>query len=77
MLKTTQEHNKEIPKKRSSKALGAWFNGDIKKWYVRPGMDIEPFKKWIPRTSGRCGVYVLLQIYLLGALLNSNLRLSA
>lgn len=32
------------------KALGARFNGTVKKWYVPEGLSLEPFKKWLPVT---------------------------
>lgn len=33
--------------KEAVKALGAVFDYDLKKWFVPPGVDLTPFKKWI------------------------------
>jgi DNA helicase II / ATP-dependent DNA helicase PcrA len=30
------------------KALGAKFDWHRKAWYVEPGMDLEPFRRWLP-----------------------------
>ena len=32
--------------KDQAKNLGARWNADKKKWYVPPGVDLAPFKKW-------------------------------
>ena len=34
--------------KEEAKGLGAWWDPEIKKWFVPKGVDIRPFKKWIP-----------------------------
>jgi exodeoxyribonuclease VII large subunit len=31
------------------KKLGAKFNGGVKKWFIPPGVAIEPFAKWLPK----------------------------
>lgn len=33
--------------KEAVKALGAQFDYDAKKWFVPPGVDLTPFKKWM------------------------------
>lgn len=40
----------EVPysEKEEAKALGAWWDPEIRKWYVPSGKDINPFRKWIP-----------------------------
>ena len=30
------------------KALGAWYDWNKKKWYVRGTTDLGPFQKWLP-----------------------------
>ena len=32
--------------KNEAKELGAWWDPDIKKWFVPEGKDSEPFSKW-------------------------------
>jgi hypothetical protein len=40
----------EVPfkEKDEAKQLGAWWDPEIKKWFVPPGKDLQLFKKWIP-----------------------------
>lgn len=40
----------EVPfiEKDKAKSLGAWWDPQIKKWYVPSGTDSGPFKRWIP-----------------------------
>jgi len=33
--------------KDSAKKLGAWWDPEIKKWYIPSGTDPEPFTRWI------------------------------
>ena len=37
--------------KDDAKELGAWWDGDKKKWYVPAGMDERPFERWFPATA--------------------------
>ena len=34
--------------KDMAKGLGAWWDPEIKKWFVPQGRDIAPFTRWIP-----------------------------
>ena len=40
----------EVPfkEKDEAKQLGAWWDPEIKKWFVPPGRDLNLFKKWMP-----------------------------
>ena len=40
----------EVPfkEKDEAKQLGAWWDPEIKKWFVPSGRDVHLFKKWIP-----------------------------
>ncbi len=33
--------------KEKAKALGAWWDPELKKWFVPAGKDTKPFEKWI------------------------------
>ena len=35
--------------KEQAKNLGAWWDPEIKKWFVPRGKDPEPFRRWIPQ----------------------------
>jgi hypothetical protein len=37
--------------KDDAKELGAWWDGNKKKWYVPAGMDEGPFERWFPATA--------------------------
>jgi hypothetical protein len=37
--------------KDEAKGLGAWWDPDLKKWFVPRGRDPEPFRKWIPESE--------------------------
>ena len=34
--------------KDEAKALGAWWDPKIRKWYVPQGLKPEPFARWLP-----------------------------
>lgn len=34
--------------KEKAKELGAWWDADLKKWFVPLGRDIKPFERWLP-----------------------------
>jgi hypothetical protein len=38
----------EVPytDKNEAKALGAWWDPELKKWFVPSGIDLRPFAKW-------------------------------
>lgn len=40
----------EVPfkDKDEAKRLGAWWDPDIKKWFVPKGVPVMQFKRWIP-----------------------------
>ena len=44
----------EVPfkEKDEAKRLGAWWDPDLKKWFVPKGQDIRPFAKWFPKEGG-------------------------
>ncbi len=35
--------------KDEAKKLGARYNGALKKWFIPPGLDTEPFARWLPK----------------------------
>jgi E3 ubiquitin-protein ligase RFWD3 len=35
--------------REEAKALGARFDGQLKKWYVPPGLNVRLFSKWLPQ----------------------------
>lgn len=39
--------------KDAAKALGARFDGTVKRWYVESGCDLTPFGAWLPVADGR------------------------
>ena len=39
--------------KEKVKALGARFDSDVKKWFVPEGLDLAPFRVWLPAASGQ------------------------
>ena len=39
--------------KEEAKGLGAWWDPEMKKWFVPKGRDLEPFARWIPKEE--CG----------------------
>lgn len=43
----------EVPfeEKEAAKQLGAWWDTEIKKWFVPQGKDPAPFKKWFPEEA--------------------------
>jgi hypothetical protein len=46
----------EVPfkEKDEAKRLGAWWDPDLKKWFVPQGKDPRPFIRWFPdKASGR------------------------
>ena len=40
--------NVNIEEKDEAKALGAKWDLELKKWFVPAGVDLTPFKKWLP-----------------------------
>lgn len=40
----------EVPfaEKEEAKLLGAWWDPDIKKWFVPAGKNAAPFARWFP-----------------------------
>lgn len=40
----------EVPflEKDEAKNLGAWWDPQIKKWFVPAGIDVAAFRKWLP-----------------------------
>ena len=40
----------EVPfsDKEQAKELGAWWDPELKKWFVPKGRDPRPFERWIP-----------------------------
>ena len=37
--------------KDEAKKLGAWWDPDLKKWFVPNGVDPKPFQRWIPESE--------------------------
>jgi len=35
--------------KEEAKALGAWWDSELKKWFVPRGLDTRPFTRWFPK----------------------------
>jgi hypothetical protein len=35
--------------KDEAKELGAWWDPDLKKWFVPQGKDSRPFSRWFPK----------------------------
>ena len=48
----------EVPfvEKDKAKSLGAWWDPDLKKWYVPNGTDPEPFNRWIKETKSKLNI---------------------
>ena len=48
-MNTTANINLKVPfaEKDQAKSLGARWNGELKVWYVPPGVDATPFAKWL------------------------------
>jgi exodeoxyribonuclease VII large subunit len=42
--------NCPFAEKEEAKQLGAKFDWAKKKWFIPPGLEIEPFAKWLPKT---------------------------
>ncbi|ALG66804.1 exodeoxyribonuclease VII large subunit [Beggiatoa leptomitoformis] len=40
--------NCPFSEKEAVKQLGARFDGDLKKWFIPVGIEIEPFRRWLP-----------------------------
>ena len=63
------EYNKRITRgvilevpykdKDEAKGLGAWWDSELKKWFVPSGRDIAPFSKWIKKESEHCEAIAL------------------
>jgi len=53
----------EVPFKEKdlAKALGAWWDPEIKKWFVPKGRDSTPFTRWIAADGPRSGSCVPLE----------------
>lgn len=43
----------EVPFKEKDlvKELGAWWDPDLKKWFVPQGKDTKPFARWFPKEN--------------------------
>jgi hypothetical protein len=43
----------EVPfeEKDQAKELGAWWDPDLRKWFIPPGKDIKPFLRWLPEET--------------------------
>ncbi|MFQ5865861.1 MAG: DUF5710 domain-containing protein [bacterium] len=56
----------EVPykDKEEVKSSGARWNAHKKRWYIRPGLSIAPFKKWLPKTEDDCHLRARAPIYL-------------
>lgn len=37
--------------KNEAKQLGAWWDPEMKKWFVPEGKDLQIFEKWIPKAQ--------------------------
>ena len=46
----------EVPfsEKDEAKRLGAWWDPQLRKWFVPAGKDLHPFKKWLPHSASEC-----------------------
>lgn len=43
--------NVPYKEKDEVKRLGAWWDVDLKKWFVPQGKDLAPFERWVPKKS--------------------------
>ena len=43
--------NVPYSEKDEAKELGAWWDAELKKWFVPSGIDAKPFEKWIESKS--------------------------
>ena len=45
----------EVPfsEKDEAKALGAWWDPELKKWFVPQGRDLTLFERWMPEAVSR------------------------
>ena len=43
----------EVPykDKDQAKALGAWWDPEMRKWFVPKGHDTKPFRQWVPKDN--------------------------
>ena len=41
--------------KNRAKELGAWWDPDIRKWFVPAGRDPQPFARWFPKERAEDG----------------------
>jgi len=35
--------------KNEAKELGAWWDPDVRKWFIPAGKDPKPFSRWLPK----------------------------
>ena len=54
MAATSEKFVLDVPyrDKDEAKELGAWWDPEIKKWYVPAGKDRTPFREWFPKEEG-------------------------
>lgn len=45
----------EVPykEKEEAKELGAWWDSELKKWFVPKGKDVRPFSRWFPKNENQ------------------------
>ncbi|RZI67088.1 MAG: exodeoxyribonuclease VII large subunit, partial [Pseudomonas sp.] len=50
---TSSRHYLDVPykSKDAAKALGARFDGTVKRWYVEAGTDLVAFTAWLPAST--------------------------
>ena len=41
--------NVPYSEKTEAKALGAWWDPEIRRWFVPAGSDARPFERWLPK----------------------------
>jgi hypothetical protein len=47
--------NVPYSERNEAKALGAWWDPDLRKWFVPQGLEEGPFKRWNPVKPERSG----------------------
>ncbi|MCB0317110.1 MAG: hypothetical protein KDD56_00030 [Bdellovibrionales bacterium] len=53
MLTSNRKFILDVPyaEKDDAKLLGAWWDPDLKKWYVPAGIELDQFKQWFPEEN--------------------------
>lgn len=55
--------NVPFEEKDEAKALGAWFDGAKKRWYVRDKANLQPFVKWMDARIVRPHKQRMVKVY--------------